>query len=118
MLDCCPTCGGELPEHGLTVDLTSNVAICDGVIVRLTPTEAEILFVLNEDAWATLSDDYLIFKGWGLTEPEFCQTNLKIQILKLKRKLSTTAYKIENVWSKGYRLVKKDMFPEPKLGAA
>lgn len=63
---CCPTCGADMGEPRLTVDLINNVVLGKGGLRwRLRPKLAEFLFVLNS-AWPhAVSEHNLMIKLWG-----------------------------------------------------
>jgi len=70
----------------LTIDLTTQIVIVDGQLVKLTPTEYNLLHYLVVNVGNTLTHRALLEKVWGedyVDSPEY----LKVYIQRLRNKL-------------------------------
>ena len=101
-----PTCGGHVEADGdLTVSLTTNTAVADGQVIRLSPLLADLLTVLLEVRPRVASHDCLMAQLYGAGEmAEFA--TLKVMISQLRKRLATTDWSIKSEFSRGYWLAK------------
>ena len=102
----CPTCGGHVEADGkLKVNLTTNTAVADGQVIRLSPLLADLLTVLLEVRPRVASHDFLMARLYGTGEMAE-MTTLKVMISQLRKRLATTDWSIKSEFSRGYRLAK------------
>lgn len=116
MTDCCPTCGGVLPNISISVDLNLNVLIADGRVIKLRPQMAEILSVLCDRALKVVRRESMVALIYGGNEPDSAGTVIQVQIFHLRKKLADTAYEIDTIWGEGYRLIQKPNSPVQGAG--
>ena len=99
----CPCCGAKIkPERQFLVSLDYNTVICKGLAIKVTPTQAELLFVLQKAYPRIVTTDSLIQQVWAnrieddhLLRTMVYQTNLKIKAL---------GYCVRSTRTRGYRL--------------
>ena len=111
----CPTCGEILKNKGeVKVDLDINIAILDGVYFRLTGRQATILHCLAKAIPRTVSTGFIMDSIYGLEsetdEPD--QHIISVFVCRLRNKIKKSNYKVETVWGKGFRLVRKEQKSE------
>jgi two-component system, OmpR family, KDP operon response regulator KdpE len=70
----------------LVVDPSAQQALLDGRPVDLTPTEWRLLYLLASNAGRVLTSEQILAKVWGSGYEE-CETNVKLYIWYLRRKL-------------------------------
>jgi len=91
----------------LVIDYNNRVVTYDGEVVKLTPTEYQILYHLTKNSERVLTSRTLLSKVWGreyIDEKEY----LKVHISNLRRKLGddpTSEALIVNERGIGYRFV-------------
>jgi DNA-binding response OmpR family regulator len=108
MTTCCPTCGQVMPQRPeLVVDLDTNTASRDGMVVRLSRTEAELARCLVDAKRRTLSREQLLSKLYGYSEEPTYPT-IDQFILKIRRKLKPLGVAIVNHWGRGWSLTVGD----------
>lgn len=84
----CPTCGNPVEPSKLLVDLNNNTATRLGVTVHLSPTEAEIMSVLDNFYPRRVSPPHLIAAVYGAgDEPSNAVAVLSVVISKMRAKL-------------------------------
>ncbi len=109
--DCrCPTCGGELPDADLVVDLDNNTACRFGLVVQLSPQPAEVLFMLAKASPRVLKRDTLMRGVWGINEPPSASRAVDVNISRLRREIEPLGLTIITVRSEGYALRKVELF--------
>ena len=102
----CPTCGHEVDDGKIVVDLATNQVIYDGKIsVRLMPQEAEIVYALNEVFPAYLTMDDLVAKvyGSGADYADYIMS-IRVAVSRIRNKLAPLDLTVTNVYGRGYRL--------------
>lgn len=109
--DClCPTCGGPLPDADLVVDLDSNTACRFGLVVKLAPTAAEVLYLLAKASPRVAHRDALIRGVWGMAETEGGGRAVDVQISRLRREIEPLGLTIITIRCEGYALRKCELF--------
>ena len=104
-MGCCSTCGQELPESRLLIDLNTNTVTQGGVVTKLAPLDAELLSVLQEAAPRFVTPRFIEDRLLGLESEERCEAWTRIRVKMLREKLRALPLKIENRTGVGYRLV-------------
>lgn len=97
----CPCCNTELSVKVPIVSLERNIAAFGDRSVKLSPTEAEIAYLLADKAPNVLRFDTMMIKVWPHLE------NKKIAhtvIAHVRRKMRTIGCEVINDWKAGYRL--------------
>ena len=98
---------GVFEADGLKLDFTSGDIYVRGRLVRLTPTEFKLLYLLTKDAGAVVSHRFLVHKLWGVQYPEGTEY-LRIHIQHLRQRLGDRVADpryITNVRGIGYRFL-------------
>lgn len=109
--DCrCPTCGGDLPDTDLVVDLGTNTAIRNGMVVTLPPMGAELLYLLAKAAPRIISRDSLISGVWGGREPENVDSAIRVKVSRLRQDIEPLGLTIITAKHQGYGLRKMELF--------
>lgn len=88
----CPLCGGDLAKHGLMVSLEADIALVDGVVIKLGPALAPLLYMLADRQYAFVPTDDLYRAVYGALQPE-SPTIYKL-MNNLRKVLSDTAWQI------------------------
>ena len=117
--DCrCPTCGGDLPDTDLIVDIDdTNTAVRNGLVVTLTPQSAVLLWVLAKAAPRIVDRDTLIRKVWGHNEPEAASRAIDVRISRLRRDIEPLDLTIVTSRGTGYGLRRLDLFESERSGS-
>lgn len=92
-------------DERLTVSLPTRQAILDGESVKLTPTEAKLIYILLKFAGRTVQTEYLLRRIWPLEEA--FEDRLHAVVYRLRKKLEENPKEpkyIVSDWSKGYIL--------------
>jgi DNA-binding response OmpR family regulator len=87
------------------VSLDANVLSFGPHLVRLTPYEAEISFVLAERMPMAVRRGFIVERVWGVNEREGTGKGVDVYINRLRRKLGTLGLTIETISDRGFRLV-------------
>jgi DNA-binding response OmpR family regulator len=96
---------GERYEDGrLTIDFEDMRTVCDGVSLKLTNKEFQILKALARKKDRVLTRDQLLDQVWGYSYFGDVRT-LDVHIRRLRRKLDGCASCIETVIGVGYRFI-------------
>jgi DNA-binding response OmpR family regulator len=96
---------GERYDDGrLTIDFEDMRTVCDGVSLKLTNKEFQILTALARKKDRVLTRDQLLDEVWGYSYFGDART-LDVHILRLRRKLDGCASCIETVIGVGYRFI-------------
>jgi DNA-binding response OmpR family regulator len=103
-MPCCSTCGQELPEKRLLIDLNSNHIILGGRTVKLRPLDAEVLKVLQDAAPRFVTPRQIEDRVLGLESEERCAQWLRVRISLLRKRLTGLPLSIINRHGVGYCL--------------
>ena len=99
----CPCCGGQIKDAKLKVSLEFNTVICGDRAIEVTPTQAEIIFVLKKHFPDVVARERLILAVWG---QEGIGDNVLRTLIYVTRKiLLQVGYTISASTGNGYRLV-------------
>jgi DNA-binding response OmpR family regulator len=104
-MSCCSTCGQELPEKRLLIDLNSNQIILGGQTVKLRPRDAEVLKVLHDAAPRFVTPRHIEDRVLGLEAEERCAEWVRVRISMLRKKLIGLPLTISNRHGIGYCLL-------------
>lgn len=94
----------EIDER-LVVSLASRMAVLDGETIKLTPTEAKLLYILLKFAGRTVQTEYLLRRIWPLEEA--FEDRLHAVVYRLRKKLEENPKEPRYIvadWSRGYVL--------------
>lgn len=86
----------------LTIDPEAHLVTVDNEPLDLSPTEFDLLHLLVRNPGRAFSRDYLLSALWGVDHVGG-DRSVDYAILRLRRKLRSSAAKIETVWGVGYR---------------
>ncbi|MGC1376904.1 MAG: response regulator transcription factor [Anaerolineales bacterium] len=94
------------PVHfaDLTIDSTRREVLCNGLPVDLRAQEFDLLLTLVGQPGRVFTREQLLEKAWGFEYSGQTRT-VDVHIAQLRKKLSTSAAKIETVTGVGYKLV-------------
>lgn len=95
-----------LTEGSLRIDIGEHVASLDGEPVDLTPKEFDLLALLVRYPGRAFARDYLLDKVWGHEYGGLDTRTVDTHVLRLRKKLSPVAERIETVWGVGYRFAR------------
>lgn len=113
-MNCCPTCGGSMPEIFLKVDLDRNLFLHRGQAFQMTPRMAEILYVLVERFPNPIAKEDLCRKIWGLHNADFDESqSLRSCISNIRRILAPAGVAIGHFSGSGYCIRLSDAPIEP-----
>lgn len=106
----CSCCGAPLEPLSIAVSLqTNSVSVgWSPLTVRLSPTEAELLYVLAQASPITVAYDRLIVALWGVNEGSSAYSHMKVVTDHTRKKIAPLDLTIETVRFHGYRLVRSD----------
>jgi len=93
-------------DDRLSIDLSTQKAIVDGVPVKLTPTESKLLYILMRNAGHTVTMQLLLSRLWPLGG--VFEDALRVHVHHLRRKIepdSGNPHYITTVRGIGYRMV-------------
>ena len=102
----CPTCGGITSRNDAPmVDLSENVLIVNGKIVKLTKRQAELVYILVKrfPKTATIEQIAAGLTGWGNEWPS--DNLIKVFIYQIRERIQWSGLSIETVFGVGYKLV-------------
>ena len=102
----CSACGQDIPRDSrVVVDLEDNSLVVDSQMVRLTNSEAELLYVLSNRIGRTVLRDTLMSAVYTISAdaPETTKI-LDVLICHIRKKIAKLNVRIETVWGRGYRL--------------
>lgn len=88
----------------LAIDLGQRAVMCRGQVVDLRMQEFEVLLILARHRNLVLTREQLLNLAWGFDFYGQTRT-VDVHIAQLRRKLSSSAVKIETVTGIGYKLV-------------
>lgn len=103
-MTCCPTCGQPVTFGPLAIDLNSGWATSGEWRRHIPPREAELLFALLERAPATVPNNHLVSRLYGICEPAHARTNVTSFVRRLRKWITGSGYEIENAYGYGYAL--------------
>ena len=105
----CPLCGQEAPEvKGVQMDPDSGHMIIDGVALRFTPQEFQVLELLIARFPRVVCKGPIMDYVYGLEGGDEPNDNIvPIHIMRIRRKLNKTNHTIKNEWGLGWRFIKK-----------
>lgn len=103
-LNCCPTCHQKVDTSDLLVDLMGNCITYGGKLIRLTLQQTEIINLLWKMYPQTVSYDQII-DGISAWRDEPSEGSVKVQIFRLRKKLSGLPIGILANYGHGYRLM-------------
>jgi DNA-binding response OmpR family regulator len=98
----------ELNFGLLSISLTSHRVILDGVLIDLTNSEFELLWLLAANS-GTILDRDTIFKVLRGSEYDGLDRSVDVMISRLRKKLgdeTSPPRRIKTIWGKGYLFVK------------
>ena len=93
---------------GLVIDTSSRSTVLDGVSIKLSSNEFELLQFLAANAGAVVSRKDLVTQLRGIEYDGFDRST-DILVSRLRKKLkdnATAPYRIKTVWGKGYLMAK------------
>lgn len=93
----------EIVAGSLTMNLLHREAALDGVALRLTPTEFDVLKALAEHAGRIVTQNQLMRQVWP-GQATASSEGLRVHINHVRRKLGAAAVRIVNEPGIGYRL--------------
>lgn len=100
----CPSCGNELKpkDKGFIVDLDRNLIIQGCKKVRLTPTEAELAFILYEGSPSWVRRGHIMDGVYGMANDDPDPDILKVWLSRIRKKMRDVGIKvsIETGWYK------------------
>ena len=99
----CPCCGGQIKDAKLKVSLEFNTIICGDKAIEVTPTQAEIIFVLKKNFPDFVPRERLILAVWG--QAGIDDNVLRTMIYGTRKVLLQIGYTISASTGNGYRLV-------------
>lgn len=96
--------GAPVHFSDLTIDSTRREVLCNGLPVDLRAQEFDLLLTLAGQPGRVFTREQLLEKAWGFEYSGQTRT-VDVHIAQLRKKLSTSAAKIETVTGVGYKLV-------------
>ena len=100
----CPRCGQANPNTGRAwVDLETNDVVVDSQRIRLTASQAELIYALLEKMPRVASRGHLLRRIYNNFDSEAEAKIIDVWICKVRPKIEGTALSIETVWGRGYR---------------
>lgn len=100
----CPVCGSHLPDDAFIVDLYENVAIRNGLAVRMSPLETAILYLLWQSRPAVVDYEKVISGAWGANQPADVRACLTVIMSRLRRKIAPLGIQIRVAYGRGLYL--------------
>lgn len=105
IVDKCPCCGQKYIFPEVTVSLDQNAVSFGGETVFVTPTQAEIAFVLAGKMPQTARREFLIDRVWGANSQPDASNVLDTQVCGLRKLIRPLRLAIETTRHVGYRMV-------------
>ena len=106
----CPLCGSDTPSEGIIVSLNADIAVVDGVVIKLGPVLAPLLYVLAKHKYTFVSTNDLYAAVYGQNQPE---TEALYQLIRsLRKALQDTSWQIgsqRTSGQSGYMLARTDI---------
>jgi DNA-binding winged helix-turn-helix (wHTH) protein len=105
-VDRCKCCGQTLPfpADKVVVNLGDNRLWFRGRAVYLTTRQAHLAFVLVRRMPETVAHEAITQFMWGDRSTEWSDTNIKVGITELRRRVAGMGLRIVNTWGRGYRI--------------
>ena len=102
----CKHCGQPVPtQEGISVDPLRNVMTVDGVEIKLSPREAEIVDLLVRNWRRTVTKIALHTEVYGLDPNGGAELKtLDVYISRLKKLLAPVGITILTAWGRGWRI--------------
>jgi DNA-binding response OmpR family regulator len=102
----CPTCNQAVhkPENMLC-DLETGIVSYAGRKVKLTPRQAEILYLMWESYPQTATRDHIINRINGRYGYDFGGDTLKVHVSRIRKMLADMPLQISKFGRDGYRLM-------------
>jgi len=102
---CCPTCGQDIPELQLLIDVKARRVTRFGWEARLSPQEMRFLMLLIRASPNVAHYDQIILAIYaGGEEPDGANYAIKLHIHRLRKKLKGMDIEIRNLRGEGYSL--------------
>lgn len=104
----CPACGqARPPDLPVWVDLPANEIVIEGRRVTVSRHVADTMAALVACKGRVAAHDYLMESVYGLEGGDWPEPNVvSVRMVALRKILNPRGYQVENVWGRGYRLVK------------
>lgn len=100
----CTNCGQPLPG-AFVVDLDGNAVRYRNRVLKMTPKQAELLYVLWRAYPHAVVHERIHSQVWGDADPVNSNNLCSIYVGRLRKLLSAIGATIETVHSRGYRLI-------------
>lgn len=101
----CPCCGAAVASEQFLVDLASNTVMRNGIVVKLPPQQAEILFVLRKHQPEGASFERIAAALWGKGDwPDSAVNGIHVRTTMLRKMIAPLGLSIEGVRGWGFRL--------------
>ena len=101
----CNCCGGEINTDGIKWSYEFNQLIVDGVVVKFTPSEADLFEVLYSRFGKVVELGKLYAKLFGSYGDDVDESkHVMVYICHIRKKLKVTRFSITNVNGIGYYL--------------
>ena len=100
----CPLCGHKLNQLKIAVDLNTNTIRLKDKMVRVTPQQAELLFVLARASPGVVSVASLMYQLEGFGSYDLGVTSLRTQISRIRNYISDLGLLIVSHRNRGYAL--------------
>lgn len=100
----CPCCGQAIKDADFKVSLEFNTVIVGDQALVVTPTQAEIIFILRQHYPGNVHKTRIMLKLWGLDQKS--DQGLRTLLYQTRKSLEKIGYTIRNSVNQGYRLVK------------
>ena len=101
----CPCCGAAVASEQFLVDLASNTVSRNGVVVRLSPQPAEILFILRQHQPEGASFERISALLWGKGDwPVTARNLIHVRATMLRKLIGPLGLSIEGIHGWGLRL--------------
>jgi DNA-binding response OmpR family regulator len=104
----CPCCGRETERSNVMVSLDNNSISFGGRVVYLTPTVCEMVYALARRSPLPVTRETIMEQIYGGGDQPATMKTLDVQMVKARRKIAVLGLRIENVYGRGWRLVRAD----------
>ena len=101
----CPCCGQAIKDANFKVSLEFNTVIVGDRALEVTPTQAEIIFILRQHYPANVHKTRIMLKLWGAEQRS--DQGLRSLLYQTRKQLEKIGYTILNSTTQGYRLSKQ-----------
>lgn len=103
-MDCCPTCGNKIEGISFYIDMEQSIAIINDKAYRLSKREAELLFILRQQHPRFIPVQTLVTRVFGAHNQSAVESNLRVIVLRLRKVLAKTNWRVTNQHDHGYAL--------------